>query len=119
MKSQVIRVAMTAAIAGAGFLIAAGATSAQAGELGQHPAVLTQSDVSALKRGIDPQEFIVSHPARLALRAGHANGEHPALAVQRQAADVEIDVNSYLVQPPSATRWTVAPAARVIAAATL
>jgi hypothetical protein len=116
MKNEITRVAFAVAVISAGFLIAVAATAAQAGEMSQHPAVLKQADVSALQRGIVPQTFLVRHPARLALRSGHTNGEHPALAVQRQAESPNIDVNTYLVQPPSATRWTLSPAARLVAA---
>lgn len=45
----------------------------------------------------------------------HANGEHPAVLVARRAPAV--DPNTYLVQPPATTRWTVNPEARVLASA--
>lgn len=111
MKTDITRVVFAVAIIGAGILIAAAAQAGEQAPMSQHPAVLLQADVSALKlkRSLDPQTFIVAHPARLALSNGHANGEHPALAMQRQALTPRIDVNTYLVQPPSATVWTVAP----------
>lgn len=116
MKTDITRVVLAVALIGAGVLIAAAAQAEESRPMGQHPAVLLQADVSALKRGVDPQTFIVGHPARLALSGRHANGEHPALAMQRQARHPQIDVNTYLVQPPSPTVWTVAPAAAKLVA---
>jgi hypothetical protein len=57
--------------------------------------------------GIDPNTFIVGHPASPTVRGGHANFEHPAVIVARRA--VGIDANTFIVQPPVAVSWTVQP----------
>ena len=75
-------------------------TGARAQEVGQHPAVFAPRALPA----IDPSTFIVAHPAGLALRAGHANHEHPA--VTRKALAPKLDTGRYLVQPPATTRWS-------------
>ena len=74
MKTDITRVVFAVAIIGAGILIAAAAQAGEQAPMSQHPAVLLQADVSALKlkRSLDPQTFIVAHPARLALSNGHA-----------------------------------------------
>ncbi len=78
------------------------AVGVQAGELGQHPAVLIQK----AQAGIDANTFIVGHPARLALRNDHANREHPAVALARQSKP-SVDANSFIVQPPASVTWAV------------
>lgn len=45
---------------------------AHAGDLGEHPAVLVARKWST--RGINPNEFIVAHPARLQLTAASPGG---------------------------------------------
>jgi hypothetical protein len=107
------QIAFTVGIAIIGYVFAATAYAQEAAPaaapMSQHPAVLLQRDVFLLKQGrIDPQTFIVAHPARLALVGGHANQEHPALAVARQAQSAQIDINAYRVQPPAATTWRLA-----------
>lgn len=47
--------------------------------------------------------------------ARHANGEHPAVLVARQAQTV--NPNTYLVQPPVAVNWTVQAEPKVVASA--
>lgn len=71
-----------------------------------HPAI---GGAAAAPVSIDPNTFIVAHPARLALRAGHANFAHPADVTSH--TQTTIDTNHFLVQPPSAVRWVEAPAA--------
>lgn len=79
-------------------------SGAQAHELGQHPAVLVQR----MNAGIDANTFIVRHPAGLALRGGHANAEHPAVAMARQAKSA-INANEFIVQPPASVTWAQGP----------
>lgn len=71
--------------------------------------------------GLDPNTFIVGHPASprwTAAPVQHANGEHPAVLQARAARAAHIDGNTFLVQPPAATRWlAVAPRADVQLAA--
>ena len=76
--------------------------SVQAQALGQHPAVLAHQAV----RAIDPNTFIVAHPAQVTLKGGHAGHDHPALAARQDTAAQGIDANTFLVQPPASTTWT-------------
>lgn len=55
-------------------------------------------------RGIDPNTFIVGHPASPRWVLTHANGEHPAVLQARQTR-AAVDVNTFLVQPPAAVQW--------------
>ncbi len=55
-------------------------------------------------RGIDPNTFIVGHPASPRWVVPHANGEHPAVLQARQAR-AAIDANTFLVQPPATVLW--------------
>lgn len=70
-------------------------------DVGQHPAVFAPRKLPA----IDPSTFIVGHPAAPTALAGHANHAHPAVAAKAAAA--EINTDTYLVQPPASTRWTL------------
>lgn len=47
--------------------------------------------------------------------ARHANGEHPAVLVARQAKVV--NTNTYLVQPPASVTWTVQAEPKLVASA--
>jgi hypothetical protein len=87
---------------------------AQAQTLGQHPAVLVKQQA----RAIDPNTFIVAHPAQLTLKSGHAGHEHPALTARRDAATAGVDANTFLVQPPASTTWTHDTAPAVVLAVT-
>jgi hypothetical protein len=69
--------------------------------LGEHPAVLVQRHAVT----IDPNTFVVAHPAGLALRRGHAGYEHPAVAARRDAGSAGIDANVFIVQPPATAAW--------------
>jgi hypothetical protein len=86
----------------------------QAQTLGHHPAVL----VKRAPPTIDPNTFIVAHPAQLTLKSGHAGHEHPALTARREAAAAGIDTNTFLVQPPASTTWTFEAAAPTLLAVT-
>ncbi len=57
-------------------------------------------------RSIDPNTFIVGHPASPRWVHQHANAEHPAVLAAR-AVRPEIDPNTFLVQPPAAVHWVV------------
>jgi hypothetical protein len=82
-----IRSAATAALA-----VAAGAAQAE-------PPAFVGS-------GIDPNTFIVGHPASPRWKVAHANHEHPAVVQARLARQVTaIDPNTFIVQPPASTRW--------------
>ena len=83
-------------------------TTAQAQDqhpMGQHPALL----VKARTQGIDPNTFIVGHPASPQWVRGHANHDHPAVLVARRTGQSQIDANTFLVQPPATTAWTMGP----------
>ena len=86
---------------------------AEAQTLGQHPAVR----VKQAPQSIDPNTFIVAHPAQVTLKSGHAGFEHPALTARRDAAAAGIDANTFLVQPPASTTWTHEAAAPAVLAA--
>ncbi len=99
-------------------VVALGATictvGSQAQPLGQHPAVLVQK----APQSIDPNTFIVAHPAQVTFKSGHAGHEHPALTARRDAVTTGIDTNTFLVQPPATTTWTHDAAPAVVLAAT-
>lgn len=57
-------------------------------------------------RAIDPNTFIVGHPASPTWQVRHANGDHPAIVQARLARQAAVDPNTFLVQPPASTRWT-------------
>ena len=86
----------------------AAATSVDAQTFGRHPA-LRSTDTAPAAPGIDPNTFIVAHPAGLALVHGHANHEHPAVAASREAQSAQVDPNLFIVQPPASVQWTLAP----------
>jgi hypothetical protein len=72
--------------------------------LGQHPAVLVQRQQPT----INPNTFIVAHPAGLALVATPSpTYAHPAVAVQRMARsnDDAARLAVLIAQPPVATHW--------------
>lgn len=93
-----------AAVMATSGLSAAGSAEA-APPFGAHPAL--RGAASAEPAGIDPNTFIVAHPAGLALRRGHANHEHPAIASARAVR--ALDPNAFLVQPPASVSWAPAP----------
>lgn len=111
MSVSTIRLALPLLAAAAGLLAAANAladTSAPA--LGQHPAVL----VKQLPGRLDTNLYAPGHPASPTTRGGAANHEHPAVTLSRQLRDgasQPLDPNTFLVQPPASTHWTVDPAA--------
>jgi hypothetical protein len=85
-----------------------------AGDIGQHPAIF----VSRSLPGIEASSFIVGHPAGgYAGHAEHANFEHPAVVMHRAGQISHIDPNTFIVQPPATTAWTMQAAAPVINAA--
>lgn len=77
------------------------------------PVVLAQT--AAPSRGIDPNTFIVGHPASPTWKAGHSNAEHPAVLVAARPAATHPDSNRFLVQPPASVRWTTQPQPLVLA----
>lgn len=85
----------------------AAAMPVEAQSVGWHPATSSRSVLSA---GIDPNTFIVGHPASPTMRAGHAGSEHPAVLMAREAGQRGIDANTFIVQPPVAVTWTATPA---------
>jgi hypothetical protein len=77
------------------------ACSAQAQDVGQHPAVFSPRHLP----GVDPSTFVVGHPASPVSRAGHANHEHPAVTTKRAWLQEQIDANAFIVQPPAPVTW--------------
>jgi hypothetical protein len=56
---------------------------------------------------------LAAQAAEPAAPARHANGEHPAVLVARQAQAV--NTNTYLVQPPATVTWTVQAEPKLVA----
>jgi hypothetical protein len=82
-------------------LLAASTFSSLAQGVFQHPAVSTPPQAT----GVDPSTFIVGHPASPTWQVRHANAEHPAIAMRRNASRPAIDPNTFLVQPPAHVEW--------------
>lgn len=97
------------------FAALAAASQADAQTVASHPALRAAAPAPA-STTIDPNHFIVGHPAGGLQRAGHANYAHPAVTVSAQGAPA-LDVNHFLVQPPSSVHWVDAPAQPVQVAA--
>ncbi|MEP7296352.1 MAG: hypothetical protein ABI702_09190 [Burkholderiales bacterium] len=91
----------TAVVAAAIVALCGAALPANAQEVGWHPAVSHHARVD----GIDPNTFILGHPASPTTRGGHANHEHPAIIVARLARTPSIDPNTFIVQPPASVTW--------------
>lgn len=89
-------------------VLAAAATS---GAFAQ-TAPATAAATPIVGRSIDPNTFIVGHPASPRWVHRHAGGEHPAVLTAR-AARPDIDPNTFLVQPPAPVLWVVQPATPV------
>ena len=85
-----------------------------AADIGQHPAIF----VSRSLPGIEASSFIVGHPAGgYAGRAEHANFEHPAVVMHRAGQVGHLNPNTFIVQPPATTAWTMPAATPVVTAA--
>jgi hypothetical protein len=67
-----------------------------------HSAVSTPPQVA----GVDPSTFLVGHPASPTWQVRHANADHPAIAMRREANRRLIDPNTFIVQPPAHAQWT-------------
>ena len=78
--------------------------------VGQH-AALPAADRST---GSDPSTFLVGHPASPTWPLRHANHDHPAIAMRREAN--RLDPNTFIVQPPAHVEWTNPAAAGTDAA---
>lgn len=93
------------------------AFAAQADATCTHPAMARAAHCST-GAGIDPNTFLVQPPAttRWLARGGHANADHPAVAVARMQRSATVDPNTFLVQPPVAVSWTVETPTTVLAA---
>jgi hypothetical protein len=71
-----------------------------------HAAPLQAAAVAAPYSQIDPNIFILGHPASPHWKVVHAGGEHPAVMLARRAGHaVAIDPNLFPVQPPASVRW--------------
>jgi hypothetical protein len=64
-------------------------------------------DWARFGRDVDPNTFLVGHPASPRWVVQHANHEHPAVVIARQAAEgrMPVDPNTFIVQPPAAVTW--------------
>ncbi len=106
------RMPAVAALAALVMTMAAGSAMAcEPGPFGLHPALSSPCSTAtvAAQPGIDPNTFIVGHPASPTTRGGHANFEHPAVLTARAAARPVIDSNTFIVQPPAMATWRVEP----------
>ena len=83
-------------------LLAATSFASLAQGVFQHPAVATPPQVA----GVDPSTFLVGHPASPTWQVRHANADHPAIAMRREASRNVIDPNTFIVQPPAHAEWT-------------
>jgi hypothetical protein len=82
-------------------------------------AALTLVAQAAHAGGIDPNTYIVGHPASprwIAQPHVHAGQDHPAVQVARLGQ--HLDPNQYRVGPPASTHWTVTPVSVQVAVAT-
>jgi hypothetical protein len=70
-------------------------------------------------RGIDPNTFIVGHPASPTWSRPHTNAEHPAVQVAERTKHqvAAIDPNTFTVQPPASVRWLASGEASALAIA--
>ena len=70
-------------------------------------ALAADDDWSRFGRDVDPNTFLVGHPASPRWVVTHANHEHPAVVIARQAAEgrTPVDPNTFIVQPPAAVTW--------------
>lgn len=84
-------------------VLAAAATS---GAFAQTTPAAEAAAMPIVGRSIDPNTFIVGHPASPRWVHRHAGAEHPAVQVAR-AARADIDPNTFLVQPPAPVHWVV------------
>ena len=106
-QATALRASRLSALAALALVMAAGGAAAEpaAQPFGWHPALTARPVVA----GIDPNTFIVGHPASPTVRGGHANFEHPAVIVARRAGEAGVDANTFIVQPPVSVTWTVVP----------
>ena len=60
---------------------------------------------------IDPNTFILGHPASPRWQVVHANQAHPAVRVALAARGAAVvDANTFIVQPPASVTWLAEPA---------
>ena len=91
------------------------AAPAAATDFGHHPAA---TKARAADAEIDPSTCMPGHPARGAAGQAarvHANFDHPALATYRAGQRPHTDPNTFIVQPPATTSWTVVDAPTAVA----
>lgn len=74
-----------------------------------------QAQTTPVGTGINPNTFIVGHPASPTWKRAHSHAEHPAVQVRARQGVASIDSNTFRVQPPASTRWTVQPQTLVLA----
>jgi hypothetical protein len=113
------RLSLAAAIAfalvGASNLAAAQDAASTDHPLGQHPAILVKRQTPQ----IDPNRFILMHPAGLAVIATPSpTYDHPAVAVARMARQAS-DLERYMAEPPVASAWLRRDTLSVAASATV
>ena len=82
-------------------LLAATSLASLAQGIFQHPAVSTPPQVA----GVDASPILIGHPASPTWQVRHANADHPAIAMRREANRRLIDPNTFIVQPPAHVEW--------------
>lgn len=76
-----------------------GLTAAAEPAMPASPAVIGSS--------IDPNTFIVGHPASPRWKRAHSHAEHPAVQLRQRGQIKAIDSNAFRVQPPAGVRWVL------------
>lgn len=74
----------------------------------QHPAMVPAQVLPAVTSRV----YLIGHPASPTTRGNPLNHrDHPAVAIARRARDGAdlVDPNTFLVQPPASTQWTMGP----------
>lgn len=77
------------------------------------PAIAAETPAAVSR--IDPNTFIVGHPASPRWKRQHSNGAHPAVQVAARPAPQAPDSNGFLVLPPASVRWTTQPQQLLVA----
>jgi len=94
--------AITAALLGSATIASAQDSATEPSHtLGEHPAVLVKRQTQQ----IDPNRFILMHPAGLfVIAAPSPTYDHPAVIVARMSREPS-ELDRYMAQPPVASAW--------------
>jgi len=81
-------------------LLAASTVATLAQGLDQQSAIPAAHQIA----GVNTSTFVAAPPASPGAQGRHANREHPAVAMRREAN--RLDPNTFIVQPPAHVEWT-------------